>query len=146
MDYSELAEALIVKLFQYNKRQSKKISPMIHGEIMTLNFLLDHKCAATPGAISGKMELSTAYVAKLLRSLEHRGLIERNVDSSDRRRVLVTVTEKGAALTCEHRNEMRDKTARVLMQLGEADARECLRILDRILEISLMEDTDDSNF
>lgn len=143
MNYSKLADDLMMKMLQFKKKRSKILSPIMPGDVVTLDFLTRQKEAVTPGEISEKMDMSTAHVAKLLGSLERQGFVERNVDPADRRRVHVTATEEGRALMTAHRAEICADTTRLLSQLGEHDAQEFLRILDRIIEISKREDMDD---
>ena len=54
----------------------------------------------TAGELSSRLSMATSRVAAVLGSLEKKGLLERENDAVDRRRVLVSLTQAGEAL-CE---------------------------------------------
>ena len=54
----------------------------------------------TAGELSSRLSMTTSRVAAVLGILEKKGLLERENDAVDRRRVLVSLTQAGEAL-CE---------------------------------------------
>jgi DNA-binding MarR family transcriptional regulator len=93
-----------------------------------------HGGSVIPSEISNEMGISTARIAVTLGSLESKGLITRRIDASDRRRILVELTEEGRTKHAEHEKMIMGVLMRMLENLGEADALEFLRILKRIAE------------
>ncbi|NLJ40348.1 MAG: MarR family transcriptional regulator [Clostridiales bacterium] len=136
MDYTELA-----KRFLYNARQfrkcgyHKKIDRSIQGETFALLFISGRSGAILPNEISDEMNISSARVAAMLNNLEDKGLISREVDSTDRRRVLVSLTPEGREIANQHRQNSIRAIARMLESLGEHDAKEYVRIMGRLADI-----------
>ena len=71
----------------------------------------------------------------VMRALEAKGWVEREHSKTDRRRVHVTVTDKGFQVIEIKRREFEDRTAAFLEQLGETDTQEMVRLLRRANEI-----------
>ena len=87
------------------------------------------------GAGSGKTTVLINRIANILRALEAKGWVEREHSKTDRRRVHVTVTDKGFQVIEIKRREFEDRTAAFLEQLGETDTQEMVRLLRRANEI-----------
>jgi DNA-binding MarR family transcriptional regulator len=102
-----------------------------------LNFLIFQDKDMLPGEISTAMNASSARVAMALKSLEAKGYVERRIDQTDRRKILVSITPLGRELVLSDREEMHNRMVVILKELGEADAAEFIRIVSRITEIAL---------
>ena len=74
-------------------------------------------------------------LSTMVRALEAKGWVEREHSKTDRRRVHVTVTDKGFQVIEIKRREFEDRTAAFLEQLGETDTQEMVRLLRRANEI-----------
>ena len=137
MDYRKLAEDFMQKMFLLSKaRPQRKMHESMKGESFMLHFLAHHSSSAQPSELSGSMDISTARIAAALNNLERKGLITRRIDPSDRRRILVDLTEAGKAIAQEQHQEILDHTATLLSMLGEEDAREYVRITGRLAEFA----------
>jgi DNA-binding MarR family transcriptional regulator len=138
MNYDELATEMLQSTGAMLKSSfwPKKANAFLHGEMFILNYLIFEGHDALPSELSAAMNTSSARVAMALKSLESKGLIERQVDREDRRKILVSITGLGRELVQSERQEVHSKTVAVLGELGEADAREYIRIVTRITEIS----------
>ena len=64
-----------------------------------------------------------------------KGWVEREHSKTDRRRVHVTMTDKGFQNLEIKRREFEERTAAFLEQLGETDTQEMVRLLRRLNEI-----------
>jgi DNA-binding MarR family transcriptional regulator len=139
MDYSELATEVMAKTGRMMKSSfwPKKANAFLHGEMFILNFLINRQSDTLPSELAAAMNTSTARIAMALKSLESKGLIQRRIDKEDRRKVIVSLTQEGNTLVLGDREEMRDRMVRILRELGEEDASEYVRIIERITEISL---------
>lgn len=71
-----------------------------YPQLMVLGLLWESG-EQTPGAISEALWLDSSSVAGLLRRMEKNGLIARDVDPDDRRRVRVTATDHSQQLRTE---------------------------------------------
>lgn len=129
VDYRELAAEFFKDLHSLRKaRPQKHISESLRGEAFALQYIAFHDGPVLPGEISGEMGISSARIAAALNSLEKKGLVTRRIDPEDRRRILVELTEQGAAQAQEHTEEVLNNITLMLSQLDEHDAREYVRI------------------
>ncbi len=81
------------------------------------------------------MNISSARVAAALNSLEEKELITRRINVDDRRKIIVELTPKGVEYLEERQREHFERIKSILVQLGEKDAKELVRILGRIAEV-----------
>jgi len=134
-DYSELARQFIRTSHQMRKfGPQKKINETMHGEIFMVMFLSEKRDSVLPSEISGAMDISSARVAAVLNSLEGKGLVTREIDRNDRRRILVKLTPAGREQAEEYDRMSLSSAAHMLELLGEEDAKELLRILKKLAD------------
>ncbi len=133
MDYKELTKEFInnMNLIQ-RARPHKSLNDSMQGENFVLQYLSHQSGSALPSEISNTMGISTARIAATLNSLEKKGYVTRRIDSNDRRRILVDLTEEGKKMALEHRQHMIDEMAKLLSLLGEEDAKEYVRITSKM--------------
>lgn len=135
MDTRALAVEFFNNLNAFRKfRPQKHISESMRGETFALQYIAMRGGSVLPGEISSEMGISSARIAAALNSLERKGCVTRRIDSADRRRIVVELTEKGAALAHEHSEELLENIAKMLSVLSEEDAREFVRILALLAE------------
>lgn len=140
MDYKELAKEFMQKMYLMNKaRPHKQINESMHGESFAMRYLAHQEGSVLPGEISKIMGISSARVAAALNSLERKGLITRQIDTGDRRRILVHLTPEGKALAEEQQQEILENISGLLSRLGENDAKEYVRITGRLAEFASKE-------
>lgn len=136
MDYEELAAELLQKMYLFRRtKPPQKIIGFMRGEVLMLQCIAQHGGDVLPSEISQEMEISSARVAAALNSLEHKGLITREIDQSDRRRILVKLTPAGRKSTEEHQKAVIADTADMLSLLGTEDAKELVRITGKLAEM-----------
>ena len=138
MDYKQLALEFMESMHMLHRaRPQKRLTESMQGEAFVLQFLSFHQGYVLPSEISNVMGISSARVAAALNSMERKGLINRQIDPIDRRRILVSVTPQGKELADDRRKEMLDKTSDMLALLGEEDAKEYIRITRRMAELAV---------
>jgi MarR family transcriptional regulator, organic hydroperoxide resistance regulator len=136
MDYETLAKKMLSKMFALNKtRPQRSLNEEMRGEGFVMQFIVQHEGAVLPSEISNFMDISTARMAAALGNLERKGLVTRRIDPSDRRRILVDLTDAGKSFAHEKQELMLRHTTQLLERLGERDAEDLLRLLDRVEEI-----------
>jgi DNA-binding MarR family transcriptional regulator len=81
------------------------------------------------------LELDAARIVALTDELEMRDLVERTVDSADRRRNLVSLTRSGRGLTTRAARLAADVEAELLSRLSTADGDHLRTLLQRALEL-----------
>jgi DNA-binding MarR family transcriptional regulator len=82
-------------------------------------FTIDVKGEATAGDLAKAAELSPASVSTMLDTLERDGIVERRRSDSDRRVVVVTLTESGRALLNEKRERWRARVREALAGVSD---------------------------
>lgn len=78
------------------KRMSADI--VFHEFVVLRNILMiqtERNNSIYPSDLSDKLNLSRSYITAVLNSLEKKNFIMRTLDTSDRRRILVRITDKG---------------------------------------------------
>jgi DNA-binding MarR family transcriptional regulator len=136
MDYVKLAADFLGKTQLIMKsRVNKSIDEVVQGEGFVLRYIALSDGCVFSGEIGHAMCVSTARVAAALNSLEEKGLITRQIDASDRRKILVSVTSEGKLVA----NRLFRAAVAVIEKrfalLGEHDAMEYVRITGRLVEI-----------
>lgn len=139
MDYKSLAEQFLMNTFEINKQKHQQVmDESMKGEHFVLYYLYNLNNNAVPSEISEIMGVSSARIAAVLNKLENKGLITREIDLKDRRRILVKLSTEGNKKAKEQRQLVMDKTIEVLKLLGKEDAKEFVRITSKLANLSLI--------
>ena len=135
MTYRKLATELLQKMRTLHKtRPHQDINPSLRGEMFILCYIASHNVAVLPSDISRKMNASSAQIAAALNNLENKGLITRQIDTDDRRKILVEITQKGNDLAQKRQRLALDVIEKMLKLLGEHDAQEYVRITGKLAD------------
>ena len=133
---AELTEELVRLLDEYPREaRDNRFSSTLRGEMAVMRLLHNSRQKMTAGELSSRLGMTTSRVAAVLGSLEKKGLLERENDAVDRRRVLVSLTQAGEALCEKRKAHFKSKIALLLSMLGD-DAPEFVRLLGRVFEIT----------
>jgi len=100
------------------------------GELFILKYLYDRNKAVIPSEISNVMHVSTTRISTVLGVLEKKGQIKREVDTSNRRFTLVTITEEGRKRTVSEMQEIQGQMVKVFTKMGEQESIEFIRLLN----------------
>jgi DNA-binding MarR family transcriptional regulator len=106
------------------------------GEIFILRYLYTKESPASPSELSEALNSSTARISAALRTLEKKGQIHREIDTTNRRFILVTITEEGRERIRANMQRMQNHLIQVLTVMGEKDASEFVRLSTRFFEIA----------
>ena len=134
-NFHELGRQLLTEFGSMHQRISRFADKALGGEMAVMRALILAGGSLTPSELAGRAWVSNARIANILRALEAKGWVEREHSKTDRRRVHVTVTEKGHQDLEIKRREFEDRAAAFLEQLGEADTNELVRLLRRTNQI-----------
>jgi DNA-binding MarR family transcriptional regulator len=85
------------------------------------------------GRLASKLGLSAASLTRVLERLEERGLLERQVDQTDRRRVTVCITAGGRDTVGGLQFWMASPITAAIQKMGDEDRRQFTDMLDRFL-------------
>ena len=106
------------------------------GELFILKYLSEKDEAVIPTEISDVMHASTARISAALGSLEKKGQIKREIDTTNRRNILVTITEDGRKRIRTDMEKMRGQMIAVFTEMGEHDAAEFVRLTKLFFELT----------
>ena len=107
------------------------------GELFILKYLYDKDANGTdviPSEISNVMQVSTTRISAALGALEKKGQIHREIDTSNRRNILVTITEEGRKRTVSEMQEIQGQMVKVFTKMGEHEAIEFIRLLNLLFD------------
>lgn len=137
LDYVQQAVTAFHEIMSNNRRDMlENINRGNKGELFVLHFLSMHGDAPVlPSELSAALQASTARISALLGALEKKGQIERNIDKSNRRNILVTITEAGRLRAEAEMREMKQHMSRVFTDMGETDTVELIRLMRRFFEL-----------
>jgi DNA-binding MarR family transcriptional regulator len=107
----------------------------MRGEANVLHVLHHYPKGVTPTALARDCQVSSARIAKTINQLEGRGLVRREASPSDRRSVIVHLTDEGEREVQRRFERVNSYVAGVLRELGEDDARELVRLVGRLARI-----------
>ena len=140
---SESLEALRNEMFEtmQRMRQRRSTPPLppgiTRGEInalMMLSIIEAHGEVVRPGMLAACSHATPGAVSQTLKSLEEKGLIVRRRGEGDSRSVTISLTNAGREFEKEGRRLHDERFMHMLEFLGEDDAREFVRIVNRMLE------------
>lgn len=107
----ELKQAPPSQLFQ-------SIDASTDGMRAILLYLGDTDQVVTAGMVSDFMHVSTARVAVLLKKMEAKGLLEKERDPKDARKVMVRLSAQGRKLAGQLHGCINDRIAAMIDQIG----------------------------
>ena len=102
---------------------------------LALGILADAGSALPPNQIAERLIISRATVTGLLDSLEKRGYVRRVPHASDRRMLLIELTESGRQVAHEFRVVVHRQQNEWLAALSEAEQRQLIEALHRLQSV-----------
>lgn len=106
----------------------------LRGENAVLTFLVRQVEDIHPGDLAEKLDLVPGRMTDILKTLEKKGLIRREKDPEDRRRVLVRITPKGVRTVIGRREEIRRHYSGLYEALGLEDTVKLIELLKKMKE------------
>lgn len=134
--YVELARQFVRQNWGMgHKGPAAQAGEFVRGESATLGYLSQTDAETTPGDLAREFGVSTARIASLLNGLERKGYVIREHSGEDRRKVIVIITDAGREVLRRKHDAGLNRLALLLEELGEHDARELVRISERVRTI-----------
>lgn len=99
-----------------------------------LLFGLAGVCERSARELAEHADLSPATVAQMLENLEAAGLVTRTRSAQDRRVVLSTLTERGAAVVAERHAQMEPRWRAALSEFSGEELDAAARVLNRLAD------------
>lgn len=139
MDYNKVAEYFITAVFKRGKAEMmSRFNIHSQGETLVLGYLA--KRAGTqilPSEIAKFTRTSTARITTILNNLENKQLVTREMSKTDRRKILVAITDKGQSEADAIRAEACDYLARIFEEMGEERTESFIENFNLFLEIGI---------
>ena len=133
---NELIEAL---LQLYISNQASSIAEMLEGEHAVLSYILKEKQDVTPTNISLKLGITKSRVTAILNSLHEKELVLLKRKSDDRRKIIVSLTEKGEEAIVSKLIVLDNKILKLIEELGVEKSITLIEILNDINQIIVKE-------
>lgn len=141
MDYEDAARKLIIFSRSLAKGSLSSARGLSVGEAPVLQYLSGHVGEdKTPSGLAERLGYSRPRMTRILDALVAKGFVERRNDPSDRRRVLVRITDAGIAHARQQNAQGVDAVARELQALGDRNAAELLSVLEKAYSITYDKD------
>ncbi|WEV53801.1 MarR family transcriptional regulator [Bifidobacterium sp. ESL0704] len=102
------------------------------GEPFVLRQLLRHG-TATPTQLAVALHASSGRISALLKALESKGLVSREIDAKDRRNVLVSLTDAGREQAAGDQGKIDSAVCWIFSQMGERRAREFVNLAEEFI-------------
>lgn len=105
------------------------------GETGALLYLTFVKDGITSSELAENLSVSLPRTIAILNTLESKKLIKKVIDSEDKRKTIVNITDVGKKLVLSKKEEGIDKIAKVIEKLDEEDINEYIRLAKKIGKI-----------
>lgn len=129
----DLVQRLITSLYKIGHGgSSKKLNNSVRGENMAMALISKNGGFIYPKDIEEKMGVSSARVAKIIKGLEEKKLVIRKTDRKDRRRTIVSLTDRGKRCDDLRKEKINFALTSMLEHLGEDDGADFVRIIEKI--------------
>ncbi len=133
MDYEKYFDEILKILYDlHSHHQANDIPIGVKGEAILLLTLVHRGGYALPGELAKDINVSTARIAAILKSVEKKGLIKREIDTNDRRKILVTITPEGQLFADARKDEIFTFWKKFMDFIGEEDVLHSIRILKKV--------------
>ena len=109
----------------------KSLESSNKSELFLLSFLLKQTGAVMPTDLSNALNISTARISALLKSLQEKGYITREVSPNNRRQVLVKLTPLGEEKIHIQKEIEKNKLSRVFQEMGKEDSLTFVRLAEK---------------
>ena len=118
------------------KRIGELVTPfgLSPSSALALGILADAEAPLAPHQIAEKLIISRATITGLLDSLEKRGYVRRVPHSTDRRMLLIELTEAGRQVAHDFRVRVHHQQKEWLAALGQEEQEELIAALHRLQE------------
>ena len=139
MDYNKVAEYFITTVFKRGKAEMmSRFNIHSQGETLVLGYLSKRSgTQILPSEIAKFTRTSTARITTILNNLESKQLVTREMSKTDRRKILVAITDKGETAAEAVRAEACDYLARIFKEMGEERTESFIENFNLFLEIGI---------
>jgi DNA-binding MarR family transcriptional regulator len=136
---NELIEELMHTFMDFKKNNFHNITNDIgltHNEKMVLFVLHDisKDNRVSLCVLRERIRLAPSTVTPIITLLEEKGLIERNIDKSDRRNIFLQISSKGRVQIDRVQIEVKKVMSKYIEYMGEDDTKQLIRLISKTTE------------
>lgn len=117
----------------YFQKNRLGLEHFLQGEMRVLTFIYQEKRVILPGEIASALDMTGGRVAGILRSLEKKDYIIRKTDETDRRRVLVSITESGAKCVSDGARTLKNALTELIEILGADETDTFIKSMEKYI-------------
>ncbi len=123
----------------YRSSTFDEITQFWQGEMQVLYHIYESRAHAVyPSTLSDELGVTRARITSALASLRKKGLITMQVSPHDRRKLLVTLTQRGEDFVAEKEALAHRRIGALSRRLGRENLAEMVRLI--VLSVQIMED------
>ena len=134
MDYHKVAKEVLMEIVGHSHKAFHKTTDDIsRGENKMIVYLYALGDKISAGELSEKMDVSSARVATILNNMEKKGLIIRETDNSDKRKIVVFLTPEGDKTGRAEFDRILKYITELFTRLGEEDTRNLIELTRKVI-------------
>ena len=134
-DYTQKAITIFNEIMSKKRDVMECVNRANKGELSLLHYLSLSSKPSLPSELSAELNSSAARISAMLSSLEKKGLIKRDIDTSNRRNILVTITDAGRERAKTEITEIEQTLAHVFIKMGEAETVDFLNLFEKFIMV-----------
>jgi DNA-binding MarR family transcriptional regulator len=102
---------------------------------------LEDNCPYSEGSINiseikSELHITKSAISQMMNSLEKKGFIERKIDTNDRRKIVVTLTQTGKDILEETKKSANNNLNKIISNLGDENTKQLINLLNQVSDIS----------
>ncbi|MBO5004170.1 MAG: MarR family transcriptional regulator [Clostridia bacterium] len=136
MNYNKKAEEIFETLTKRKKYIGELSSNISQGESGVLLYLLNVKSNVSQSELSEKLGVTMPRIVAVINTLQKKELIEKNVDSTDKRKSIISITNKGKDNIIKKKEDAIKFIENVIKELDEQEIEQYIAISKKIERIS----------
>lgn len=136
MNYNKKAEEIFETLTKRKKYIGELSSNISQGESGVLLYLLKVNSNVSQSELSEKLGVTMPRIVAVINTLQKKELIEKNVDSTDKRKSIISITKKGKNNIIKKKKDAIKFIENVIKELDEQEIEQYIAISKKIERIS----------
>lgn len=136
MNYNKKAEEIFETLTKRKKYIGELSSNISQGESGVLLYLLNSNSNVSQSELSENLGVTMPRIVVLINTLQKKELIEKNLDSNDKRKSIISITNKGKDNIIKKKKDAIKFIENVIKELDEQEIEQYIDISKKIERIS----------
>lgn len=136
MNYNKKAEEIFETLTKRKKYIGELSFNISQGESGVLLYLLNANSYVSQSELSENLGVTMPRIVAVINTLQKKELIEKNVDSTDKRKSIISITNKGKDNIIKKKKDAIKFIENVIKELDEQEIEQYIAISKKIEQIS----------